>query len=166
MEELKAGARLDLAFVAVDDAKEQTSYLATPAMEGEARLSPDGRWVAFLSDSSGKAEVFVDSFPAPSRPQRVAIGGEPVRFISAPTDASCFVVAAEGGEAALYACELRPGAGIEIGRPQKLFSLPEEWSTFTPAPAGDRFLLLRPIGSRSPALVLVDSWRAQLGAAR
>ena len=165
-EELKTGALRDLGFLSLDEPQEQTGYLATTSDERGAVLSPDGRWVAYLSDTSGKSEVYIDSFPVPSRARRVGSGGEPQQVHFRADGRELFIVGTESGEAALFACELRPGAEIEIGRPQKLFSLPAEWSAFAPAPAGDRFLLLKPIGSRPPALMLVDSWRAQLGASR
>jgi Tol biopolymer transport system component len=44
---------------------------ATAADETAARISPDGRWVAYTSDESGRPEVYLDSYPRPGR--RVAI---------------------------------------------------------------------------------------------
>jgi dipeptidyl aminopeptidase/acylaminoacyl peptidase len=41
------------------------AYVATPADETAARASPDGRWVAYTSDESGRAEVYLDSYPRP-----------------------------------------------------------------------------------------------------
>lgn len=38
-------------------------FLQTPADESEAQISPDGRWVAYTSDESGKREVYVRPFP-------------------------------------------------------------------------------------------------------
>jgi Tol biopolymer transport system component len=46
-------------------------YAATSADETAARISPDGRWVAYTSDVSGRPEVYLDSYPRPG--QRVAI---------------------------------------------------------------------------------------------
>ena len=46
-------------------------YAATDADETAARVSPDGRWVAYTSDESGRAEVYLDSYPRPR--QRIAI---------------------------------------------------------------------------------------------
>jgi dipeptidyl aminopeptidase/acylaminoacyl peptidase len=48
---------------------------ATPADETTARVSPDGRWVAYTSDRSGRAEVYVDSYRRPGRPVAVSSGG-------------------------------------------------------------------------------------------
>jgi len=47
------------------------AYVATNANETAARISPNGRWVAYTSDESGRAEVYVDSYPRPGR--RIAL---------------------------------------------------------------------------------------------
>jgi eukaryotic-like serine/threonine-protein kinase len=41
-------------------------YLATSFSEGEPALSPDGRWLAYVSNESGSAQVIVQPFPDPS----------------------------------------------------------------------------------------------------
>ncbi|HKG93632.1 MAG TPA: protein kinase [Gemmatimonadaceae bacterium] len=50
-------------------------YAATPADETAARISPDGRWVAYTSDESGRAEVYLDSYPRPGRRVTISSGG-------------------------------------------------------------------------------------------
>jgi eukaryotic-like serine/threonine-protein kinase len=40
-----------------------TCFVDTPYTEDELHISPDGRWVAFNSDESGRFEVYVASFP-------------------------------------------------------------------------------------------------------
>ena len=50
-------------------------YAATPADETAARASPDGRWVAYTSDESGRAEVYLDAYPRPAGRVRVSLGG-------------------------------------------------------------------------------------------
>ena len=50
-------------------------YAATEADETAARVSPDGRWVAYTSDRTGRAEVYIDSYPSPSRRALVSSGG-------------------------------------------------------------------------------------------
>jgi len=46
-------------------------YAATGADESGARISPDGHWIAYASDESGRAEVYIDSYPRPGH--RIAI---------------------------------------------------------------------------------------------
>jgi Tol biopolymer transport system component len=55
-------------------------FVATPAAEWEPRISPDGRFVAYTSDESGRLEVYVRPLPGPSGRVQVSIDGgkEPV----------------------------------------------------------------------------------------
>jgi tRNA A-37 threonylcarbamoyl transferase component Bud32 len=50
-------------------------YAATSADETAARVSPDGRWVAYTSDESGRPEVYLDSYPRPGRRVTVTSNG-------------------------------------------------------------------------------------------
>jgi Tol biopolymer transport system component len=43
--------------------------------EGDARFSADGRWVAYVSDQTGEAEVWVRPFPGPGSPIRISPNG-------------------------------------------------------------------------------------------
>ena len=67
----KTGADLML----LDRATKQiTAWLQTPVDEGEASISPDARWVAYVSNQTGKAEVWLRSF-AGGAPLRVSADG-------------------------------------------------------------------------------------------
>jgi hypothetical protein len=60
--------------------QEPQRWLETSFQEGESRFSPDGRWVAYVSDQTGSPEVWVRPFPGPGSPVRVSGEGghEPV----------------------------------------------------------------------------------------
>ena len=60
-------------------------YVATTANEMNPKMSPDGKWVAFLSDESGRSEVYVRSFPDPS--SRVQVSSEGAGEITWSDDA-------------------------------------------------------------------------------
>jgi Tol biopolymer transport system component len=70
----QAGGALDV-LVQPTDGGPARPYAATGARESGARVSPDGRWVAYGSDETGGREVYVDGFPAPGRRLRVSAGG-------------------------------------------------------------------------------------------
>jgi hypothetical protein len=53
----------------------QSWYLQTPANEGQARISPNGRWMAYTSDESGRQEIYVQSFPVPGNKRRISSNG-------------------------------------------------------------------------------------------
>jgi Tol biopolymer transport system component len=163
---LTAGNGLDLGSMSVEQGAERTPYLATAANESSPKLSPDGRWIAYLSDASGKPEAYVDTFPIPTHARRVPVDGAALEPFFRSDGRELFLFAAESEGAAVFAYDLRLGEDLEIGRARKLFDLPPETSGVAPAPMGDRFLVLQPVGSRAPALTLVDHWQAQLGGAR
>jgi Tol biopolymer transport system component len=51
------------------------SLVATPASETQGVVSPDGRWLAYVTDVSGQPQVVVDRMAAPGRPQPVTVDG-------------------------------------------------------------------------------------------
>jgi Tol biopolymer transport system component len=57
------------------DGSPPTAYIATDADETTARISPDGRWIAYTSDQSGQSEVYLDSYPTRGERVTVSKGG-------------------------------------------------------------------------------------------
>ena len=54
---------------------EPTAFLRTPANERQPMFSPDGRWLAYLSDESGRFEVYVQPFPGPGGRAKISTAG-------------------------------------------------------------------------------------------
>jgi serine/threonine-protein kinase len=50
-------------------------FLGTPAYESRPAFSPDGRWLAYMSDESGNFEVYVRPFPGPGGRWQISTGG-------------------------------------------------------------------------------------------
>jgi eukaryotic-like serine/threonine-protein kinase len=50
-------------------------FLQTPFRENEGRFSPDGRWIAYRSNESGRPEVYVQTFPAGGGKWQVSTSG-------------------------------------------------------------------------------------------
>jgi hypothetical protein len=142
----------------------------TRANEGGGRFSPDARWIAYVSDDSGIAEVYVQPFILPSasvdspagpkvlvsrkggrRPRWRADGKE--LFYNSP-DGTLMSVAVTGG------ATFRPGI------PQLLFRTPGAW--FSEANAisdGTRFLVAIPVEqTTSQPFMVVLNWQAELAA--
>ena len=58
--------------------------VASPALEGSAKFSPDGRWLAYASNESGRNEIYVRPFPGSSGKWQVTnAGGGSVEWSSA-----------------------------------------------------------------------------------
>jgi eukaryotic-like serine/threonine-protein kinase len=50
-------------------------FLQTPFSEGRQRFSPDGRWLAYSSNESGRNEIYVTTFPGPGGKWQVSTAG-------------------------------------------------------------------------------------------
>ena len=50
-------------------------FLSSPAAEQEPMFSPDGRWIAYQSNESGRFEVFVRPFPGPGGKWQISTAG-------------------------------------------------------------------------------------------
>jgi hypothetical protein len=61
--------------------KKPFAYLQTRFAELFAKFSPDGRWVAYTSDESGRPEIYVAPFPTPSGKWQIStVGGSVPRW--------------------------------------------------------------------------------------
>ena len=65
----------DVWVLPLDGEQKPFPFLQTEAYEGGAQLSPDGRWLAYTSDESGRYEVYVQRFPAGGGQRQVSTGG-------------------------------------------------------------------------------------------
>jgi eukaryotic-like serine/threonine-protein kinase len=95
-------------------------YLQTEFIEAHSRFSPDGRWVAYVSDESGRPEVYVQSFPATGGKWQISSGGGD-QPLWRRDGKELFYVAA-GGK--LMAAEVNQSAStFQAGVPKPLFAL-------------------------------------------
>jgi len=96
------------------------SVLETRAGEKWPLLSPDGEWLAYASDATGRFEVFVRPYPAPGRVEPVSGegGSNPVWR---PDGRELFFLAPAGGKRRMMAVDFVPGSPPRIGQPHILF---------------------------------------------
>ncbi len=71
----EAGTRGDLWILPLEGERNPRPYLRGPAHEVAAAVSPDGRWLAYASDESGREEVYVRAFPQAGPPVQISSGG-------------------------------------------------------------------------------------------
>jgi eukaryotic-like serine/threonine-protein kinase len=110
----------DLWIVPIDGDRKPRPLIQTGADEGAARLSPDGRWLAYTSNESGTTEVYVQSFPPSGAKSLISReGGAEPRW--RPDGRELYYLAPDRS---LMAVEVKPGAAFEPGTPAPLFRLP------------------------------------------
>jgi len=141
-----------------------TPWLATRAQEWRARFSPDGRWVAFASNATGRFEVYVRAFDGAGQPIPVSTDGGDHPIWRQDGRELFFL---SPGNDLMSASVTMSGDQISLGQPEKLFSIPlndatrEVYSPYDVAPDGQRFLMNLP--DRPTPLFLLDGLDAIMG---
>jgi Tol biopolymer transport system component len=126
------------------------------------RLSPDGRFVAYVGWESGRAEIYVQPFPQGGRKLQISQGGG-TQARWRRDGMELFYV--EG--ATLMAVPVSTKPTLSAGAAMKLFSDPAlvwVWPhpTYDVSADGQRFVLTEPVGAvRPPAIRVVQNWFAE-----
>jgi len=114
-----AATRSDIVVIDRSGAGATRPLVASPFDEHSSALSPDGRWLAYVSDESGRNEVYVRPFPeGEGRWQISRSGGEAPRWRG---DGREVVYCTDGH---LVAVDVDPSDGFDASAPRNLFELP------------------------------------------
>jgi Tol biopolymer transport system component len=138
------------------------SYMATPAFERRAKLSPDGRWVLYVTRIEGKSDLVIDSYPVPGHRVQVLSGEKNyyMRFMWGRQGHELIYSAADGN---LVSMPLEiSGDVVRPGKPTVLFEIPPAVDDIVTVD-GERFLVSRrDEAAPGPAMRLVQHWTGLL----
>jgi len=70
-----SGTRSDLFVMPLGGDRKPQVFLQTPFSETLAMFSPDGKWIAYMSDETGRYEIYVQAYPGPGGKQPISTGG-------------------------------------------------------------------------------------------
>jgi Tol biopolymer transport system component len=139
-------------------------FLRTPFNEGVPRFSPDGRWLAYISDESGRYEVYVQPYPGPGGKWPISTEGgtEPVWN---PNGRELFYRSGDK----MMAVDITTQPGFGAGKPRMLFEGPYEpsWATnpnYDVSADGQRFLMVKASEQEqaSTQINVVQNWFEEL----
>jgi Tol biopolymer transport system component/DNA-binding winged helix-turn-helix (wHTH) protein len=145
--------------------------LNTPFYEYNAVFSPDGKWLAFLSTESGKAEIYMQALDRGNDSLRVT--GE--RFLISRQGAQCLRWRKDGKELYYLGSDGRVFAvslaflsgGVRAGQPEPLFTIDAEARatihsvvSFDVSADGSRFVIPSMTPGESSALVVMQDWES------
>jgi Tol biopolymer transport system component len=157
----------DLWLMPPTGARTPTLFLRTPFNETSGRISPDGRWMAYVSDESGAPEVYVTSFPSARGKWSISThGGHAPEWRRDGKE--LFFVAPNGQLTAVRVNVVDGGTTLDAGPPTILFNVPRlqfgatgifsEWQ-YAPSADGQRFLVRVPVSeTNSPPVTVVLNW--------
>ena len=142
---------------------EPSPFLEAPFDERAPRFSPDGRWLAYQSNASGRMEIYVQPFPGPGQRELLSSDGGTEPMWS-PDGRELFYRQLD--QMMVVPIENEPT--FHAGKAQPLFDAGRFESGFgntnyDVSPDGQRFLMIEREGDSGPArLHLVLNWAEEL----
>ena len=133
-------------------------YLQTNFNERYAKLSPNGKWLAYASDEGKRYEIYVQAFPTPGGKRLVSTNGGTLPVWSRDGKELFYI----GANRKMMAMEVKGGSNFEAGVPKPLFDTRFAGRFFDVNKDG-RFLLPTRIEQSGPVSVnVVLNWTAGL----
>jgi serine/threonine-protein kinase len=134
-------------------------FVQTRFREGAPTFSHDSRLMAYVSDQSGRSEIYVRPFPGPGEAVTVSTNGgnEPLFARNTPT-----LFYRRGEE--MVAVDIAAGPPIKVGTPRRVFEKAYNkgngfWPNFDVTPDGRRLLMIRSTAQEVPTRVnVVLNW--------
>ncbi len=148
---------------ATDKPQPLTPVLKSQFDEVLPRLSPDGHWLAYASNDTGRLEVYVVPFPRSGGRWQISSGGVtmgPPGIVWSRDGKQMYFRDAAGG---LMAVDVQPqGAEIHAGPPRQIFIAPGGVSPLDSAPDGRILVSIRAEQEVASPLTLVLNWDAEM----
>ncbi len=169
--ESRPDTRVDLRVLSLTGDRGTETLVATEFQELNAELSPDGRWMAYQSDQSGRGEVYVRPFPNVDDGQWLISTGGGTNPLWAPDGRELFYL----GGAALMTVPVQTESSFAFATPEVLFETDDLVTSgigrpYDVSPDGQRFLMIKEGGgeggaedaSAPPQMILVQNWHEEL----
>jgi Tol biopolymer transport system component len=142
-----ATSRLDLWLLPLSGDRTPVVFRQTPFNDANGQISPDGRWVAYQSDESGRIEIYVEPLTRGGSRWQVSIDGG--SFARWRRDGRELFFLGVSPAAAMRSVDIMPrGATLQVGTPRELFAYSNVMVThrsayqpYAVSADGQRFLL-------------------------
>jgi Tol biopolymer transport system component/predicted Ser/Thr protein kinase len=159
------GGSRDLWLLDVDGGRPAVPIVRTAFEETDGQFSPDGRWIAYTSDESGRNEVYVTTSRGGTEPRPrwpvSNLGGRLPRWRGDGKE--LYYLAADNRS--VVSVDIRPSAdGIQAGTPRRLFSSSTALAggytrvSYDVTPDGQRFLVQEPTRLQASPLNVFVNW--------
>ena len=158
-----AGKACDIWTVPLTGDRKAQPFIQGPAYEYGPEFSPDGKWIAYVSNEGSDADVYVVPYPGPGGKRRVTTGGAVAPAWSRDGKELFYQTAA-----GLMSVPVSVAEDMRFGEPRLLFSGayvsnsredgPREYDV---APGSNRFLMIKVEqlpGARPPSLEVMLNW--------
>jgi serine/threonine protein kinase len=151
----------DLWILPLEDERDPVPFLKTPFKERTASFSPDGSRVAYASDESGRAEIYVTTFPDGGEKRRISTGGGYLPYWRSDGNELYYLSL----DNRVMAVPVRWDPAFEPGGPVALFSFEPAENAYLPYDVtsdGERFIVITPAPGETTTPTVATGWSAQL----
>jgi len=146
--------RTDIWVASLTDPEKRFPLIQREFDQWQGQFSPDNRWVAYVSNESGRSEVLVRGFAAPldgqtSESETVIVssaGGTAPRWRADGKE--LYFISADG---TVMVADVNAAARISVGVPRALFQIPRSHGDWAVVSDGSRFLIAMPAGPDTSA---------------
>jgi serine/threonine-protein kinase len=139
--------------------------LASKFQESLPALSPDGHWLAYNSNETGRFEVYVVPFPNTTSAKWAISSGGGINPMWSHRGNELFYRGASGD---IFAVRIRTAPTFSSGTPKRLFAAPFEsfgYTGYAVAADDQRFIMIRNLAADTPdKLIVVENWFEELNA--
>lgn len=152
----------DLWILSLEGDFEARPFLRTPYNERVATFSPNGRWLAYVSDSSGVNEIYAQPFPGPGGTNVVSPNGGLSPVWHRTGRELFYRMSSE-----MMVVDIATESGFVAGTPRPLFRKDRDSSGpqvhYDVTPSGERFVMSLPEQeARAAEIVVVLNWLEEL----
>jgi Tol biopolymer transport system component len=149
----------DLWALPLEGDRKPIALVQTAASEADGRLSPDGRWLLYTSDESGRPEVYVRPFPRPGGSQLISTsGGRQPRWRR--TDGKELFYLSLERRVMSVSVQSDPST-FRGSVPRALFDEPVSEGSYDVSRDGQRFLINTAVPEASAPIQIVVNWRPE-----
>ena len=153
-----SATRQDVYYIDLNGDKKLKPFIQSPANDSGAVLSPNGKWLAYISDESGKYEVYVTAFPDPGGKWQVSSGGGSSPSWSAEGKQLYYVAGDK-----LMMVTISNTDTFQFGAPTALPIHVNEFAALGPVAPGERFPALKALsGGQSLPQEVILNWTGTL----
>jgi len=157
---LDSQTQWDIWVLPLEGDRQPRPYLRKPANETRAAVSPDGRWLCYNSDESGRTEGYVQSFPTPGRRYQVTTDGTGV--VGWKLDGTMLSLGPTPN-GVVRGVDLLPGEEFRVGAPRAVGKVPEQLFGADINRKWTRMILVVPAGKQAkPTIRVVLEWTAMI----
>jgi Tol biopolymer transport system component len=154
----------DIWAMPLDGDRHPFPVVRTKFEERDGQFSPDGKWIAYQSNESGRFEIYVQPFPGPGAKLRASInGGVQVRWRSDGKE--LFYITLEGRLVAVPFRVSSSGQAADTGSPTPLFAarvggIQDVWlPEYIVSPDGGRFLMDTALEEMPSPINVILNWK-------